>query len=460
MILAKKNVLIIPLIIIVSMHGFTLLQGFDLAQYYRANFFYGQPLTVNSEWETLTSIRIGGGSGEDEFGPHKGHKRSVLNSFGCANINRIGYNVETEDPCLYPSLIKPVTQEFLSKGGIIPSFDFICGDGTLSFCGKFKTLEVDIDWWQNLCWGFFLYAYLPIKRLEVTNISYHNNTRPESPHADEFQDFLTNDFNAALAENCLFPVCTPFCKTSVGDPALFLGWHGYKEMPKNFLSDINGLVEIGVTFPVTNLRNQQIVFSVPAGYEEHWSIGFRLQLEAGVKNWFALGFTGGAYVFLAKKNCLRLYTDCAQSGPIVFQKAHVDVDPRELWDVGGYIKADRFLKGISVLLGYSYTKHEKTRVDVQDCTFLSTLIAEEAAYGLCNVPYRTNQNQIANRTQQLEEWDRHVLHFMFELDLDYLFKTQFAPLVTIAYDYPFTGKNSWKVPMVSGSLGLHIKWDM
>ena len=424
--------------------------AYDLPQRYRAPFFYGQNLHVSGKWESLVSVRGAGGQSKSAYDKH-GNTIPLTNLFGCTNLATVGAHVETACP-----KEKPLTQMFLSKGGIIPQCDLKRDNGHLSFSGRFKTWEVDIDYWQNIMYGLFVYGYLPVRHLEVNEICCNDCTTPDNSCAETISNFLQNDWNNVLAENGLCPSATPFCKTGIGDPAIMLGWSGSHAMPGSFLSELAGLIGAQTTFPVSSLRDQEKIFALPTGYENHWGLGFRLQAQAGVKQWFSLGFTAGTLVFLNKKKCLRMATTCYHTGPIMLERGRADVDPGQLWDIGAYCKVDRLLQGLSIMLGYSYTKQEHTRLAVLDDCFLHSFTQEQCTYGtplnfIC-------KDSIVQTAPQLEPWDVHTLHFMFELDLEPLLNMRFSPVVSFVYDYPFTGKRVYKTDMIGGSFGLHIKW--
>lgn len=431
------------------------LQAIDFPNYYRANFFYGLPLHINKDWESYNSARYGTGETRIANDCH-GNKVSILNTFGLEDVNVLGINVDTNGSCNTPP--KPLTAEYLGPDGVIPSFGFTCNDGKLSFEGKFETWEVDIDWWQNLVYGFYLYTYVPVRHLQITDICYKNLTNPNNPNAAAFQDFLNNEFDAVLQENGLLPLCTPYYKTGLSDPALFLGWHGDKQMPPGFISDLAGLIQTGVTFPTSPLPSPCHIFEVPLGYNNHWGLGFRAQFEAGILGWFGFGVTLGTNVFLDKKQPLRMITSpCAQAGHIMLESGYVAVNPGQMWDIGGYVKADRFLKGFGLLLGYSYTKRERTRLNVKDCNFLHMLKDEQCAYG--TYLNKVTPNSIVNQAQNIAAWDMHVLHIIVELDLEPVLKTRIAPNCSFFFNWIFTGNRSWRTNMLGGTGGLRIKWD-
>lgn len=424
--------------------------AYDLPQFYRAPHFYGHSLSVHDKWESLVSARASKGSTSCAYDAH-GSKIPVFNLYGCSDISRLGFNVETGGECP-----KPLTEQFLAKGGTIPSLNFERNNGKLSFDGSFEMWEVDIEWWQNMMYGLFAYAYLPIRHLETKDICCRDCTTPDNSNAQTFSDFLANDFSNILSENCLCPCATPFEKTGLGDPALMLGWHGNADMPPGLITDISGMIGAHVTFPVSSERSSKNIFSIPTGYEGHWGLGLRIQSQVGIKRWFSLGMTGGALIFLNKKRCHRMITDCGQRGPIILDTGYADVDPGQLWDIGAYLKADRFLKGLSITLGYSYTKKEHTRLAVLDNCFLHTFCQEQCTYGspLTNM----SKNSIVNNACQLREWDVHTLHVMCDLDLEPLLNLRLSPVVSFIYNYPFTGKRVYTTDSIGGSFGLHIKW--
>ena len=153
-----------------------------------------------------------------------------------------------------------------------------------------------------------------------------------------------------------------------------------------------------------------------------------------------------------------MVTSCEQSGPIILEKGFTSVDAGQIWDLGCYVNADRLLKGISLLLGYSYTKRERTKLNVQDCNFLHEFLEGECSYGI--PPTNVSKNSIVNSAQNLAAWDMNVLHFIFELDLDPLLKTKIAPVLTFFYNWLFTGNRSWRVNTIGGMGGLRIKWAL
>ena len=112
------------------------------------------------DWLTSFDFALGFGSthtGRDGDGT----KVPLLDIYGLYPMQALGINVPGKDLSRPGDIV-------LTQLALLPPND---GFATLSYGGKFQIIEANFSFSQNLTCGFFVQAHLPVRRLQITDIT-------------------------------------------------------------------------------------------------------------------------------------------------------------------------------------------------------------------------------------------------------------------------------------------------
>jgi hypothetical protein len=165
-----------------------------------------------------------------------------------------------------------------------------------------------------------------------------------------------------------------------------------------------------------------------------------LQLDAsiGAFEWLTLGIHGDFIPFFSKTKNIRMKTDYNQCGFIKLAQGCAHVKKGFLFDVGAFIKADHFARGLSLLVGYTYSKKYKDELTPENICFFDV--------------------RIVNTDPMLHEWEMHTMHFTLEYDFGRE-GNRTSPRIALFYNWQIAGKMIFKNNMAGGAFGIDIGWD-
>lgn len=422
----------------------------DLPAFYKAPMFQGMPAHKVYNWATRLQITYSQGSTRNSW---NGSERTqpLLSVYGPVDLVKMGVNSEKTGV----TATGETKTQWGTAGQNFATVDkkAMPKDGTLDLLGKFQVRELDFAFQQNLFSGFFCQVHLPIKELSLSGVTYKNLGSEKIGTGNVvIDDFIKNKLPLVLQEHGFTSLATPFGaskKSGISDILINAGWQGHKEDLSKMIKQLGGNLTAGILIPVAQARDENRVFALPLGYNNHYGFTARGYIEGSLWTRFlALGIYGGGIMLLPEERDIRMKTDKDQSGWLVLEKGHAKVDQGSLWDIGGYVKAVP-MAGFSFLLGCSYTSQEPTTLTVHDDKFLSTYIAAQAALQVALV----SKDSIVNSDKRYAGWHTYVLHARvgYEGGLE-----RFSPSVVFFYDYPFEGKYSWKTDLIGGSIGLNV----
>ena len=480
--------------------SFVSLGANDLPVFYRAPLFQAfhdqQP-----DWTTQLSVRFGGG--DTRKGRNVGeHKTDILNIYGPTNISTMGIGLENLDK-------KPETKKYwdndldstsntygintkgLFKEDVIKKLA-LC-DAKIQLSGRIKVYDLGITLKQSIFSGFYGLAYMPIRRVTIDSVCFKNLGSKEIKSDTDVvvDEFLKEVFPKILEENCFgctgettlncndscgcpienssCKVCVEkfFKKTNVPEILLAVGWQGTGSESFGIVDKVRGYVQAGVLIPTSGRVNQDRLFAIPLGYGDFW--GFNCQMGAEVALWkIVLGAHAGVSAFLPSDRSIRMKTDRRQSGWLMLGKGRAKVDRGSVWDLTGYVKADKLYSGFSCLIGYSFTRKEHTDLNLRhkdDC-FLSTLVDfNKNNKVVCNTctedrPIFISREEIVNDDQRFKGWNQQTLHLLAEFDTRTVTDRWFAPIVRVEYSHALYGKRIFSTNVIAGTLGLQMTWNI
>jgi hypothetical protein len=410
------------------------LSGIDLANFYRAPLFQGEAKRNVSDWTTHLEARYAQGSTKKSWDTNE-VETHLFNMYGPFDLRKLADNVEDLDS-------KPNTKAYAE--GEIPTLY----DGKLKFRGKFEIDELDITLQQNLFWGLYLQAHIPIRKLKISEIDYCASVTTNIEH-EKLVNFVDNDLDDILAEFCIEPLKSNFERTQVADVLVSLGWNGHCEFPDSKLSALRGFLQAGIIFPSGSRKDINKVFSIPTGYNKNWGAHVRGNIHATLWKKLVLGANAGASIFWRQTHDQRLATSIEQNGMILLEKGRATTDLGTLWDVTVYAKAEHLVGGLSALAGYSYTQQEDSTLLLRDENPLKTALANSDI---------KNKDEVINSSKHTQQWYQHTLHFYAEYDFGAHGKIFGGPAFRISYDYPVIAKHTFNTDMFGGTASVAIDW--
>ena len=321
----------------------------------------------------------------------------------------------------------------LTQLSLLPTNDDF---GHLSFKGKFKLIEANLSFSQNLSCGFFVQAHLPVRRLEIdditfTDLSPTDCTNGPNQSTPAWQSFLAlfpsilQKYNLSIA---------PFKKTGVGDLSVLFGWtNNYEETQE--MDYVDTTFRIGVLFPTGKKNDINLVFDIANGYGGFYAVPISVDLAVGWYDWFTMGIHAGAMPFLKRKHEVRLKTDIAQSGLIKLAVGQADVHPGVIYEANLYLLADHVVCGFSFLAGYSFAKQNHTTVQPFDTTLFNPMIVSS--------------------DQQFFGWTMHTINLLADYDFA-TYECPWLPHIGAFYNFVIGGKRIFDTNVGGFEFGINF----
>lgn len=431
-------------------------QATDLPVFYKVPYFHGALRKDIRDWATELLVRYGGGNNESTK-----RKTSLFNAFGPVNIVNLGLGLDD-------IATKTTTNNYWGSNGSFstaPAIPCDSPDGKVNFNADIRVRELSLGIKQNLFAGFFVELYAPLRQVQLNGISHTICGNPVIGGVNLETDFMQRDFPLILAENGFSGAYDRnFKQTKFTELMAIVGWEGYDDQSFNIIDAAAGSVQLGFIAPLGDKRDEDRVFAIPLGYNGAFGCNVRAKAEVAFWKVIALGLQAGANIMFPFHREIRMRTDARQNGWIALEKGAVKVDYGTIWDVAGYLKAENFARGLSVILGYSYTKQENTFLNVkEDCDFLQTVVNNALNH---TGPFSTNtyamyinKDDIVNTDRRYHGWDQHALHVYLSYDAANQSKWWLAPKVAFEYAYQLTGRRSFATNMLAGNLGLRSTWQ-
>lgn len=401
-----------------------ILEAHDNAHFYRAPYV---PFEPRFERPGLMSLDVYfGGGGTKKARNSSGQLVALLDLYGSHNMQALGLTLPHDNGpfvnVLRDLAALPAREQF----------------GFLSIEGTFDFLETTISLIHNFKYGFFVQAHLPVRHIEIDTINYRDLSPQDAIfpnyNTPAWQEFLKN-FDAIL--NHYHLKNNQFHHTGPGDLSLLVGWsHNYQETIDLDFIDI--AVQGGILVPTGTRRNQNELFSIALGYNGHWGLPFNLALAIGSYEWLTLGGFLEALFFIPTSATIRMNTHPCQQGLITLNRGNATINKGSIWHTGGYIKADHFSRGLSLLVGYSYALERETHITPYDHTLFN--------------------RATVNSAQIFKGFSMHTLHIGAEYDFTQQ-NWRFGPRIGITYNQPLAGIRTFNAQSTAGIWGLDILWD-
>jgi len=394
--------------------------SYDWPHFYRAAYFPGQPRLAK---EQLSSFDVTFAAGAaDRSRNCNGDTTCLFDIFGATNMQKLGAGV----PCKDPTNPADMALIYLAQQPANGSF------AHLSFGGKFHLAELIFSIPHNFMYGFYGQLLVPVRHMAVRDICF-NDLSPcnsacavNNPVWNMFLNLLPDIFER-------YGLCMrDYSETRAGDISVLFGWAiNYQETV--VLDYIDMGIRTGVIIPTSKEQQSELIFDIPFGYDGHLGIPIMVDASIGLFDWFTAGVYGNYILFFDKTHEVRMKTDPGQCGFLRLAKGCALVSKGDIFDVGGYVLADHFAKGLSLLIGYTYSKKFKdTLTPKNDCIFDPCIV---------------------NTDPTRFEWDMHTMHFGLEFDLAHE-GNRFSPRIGLFYNWQVAGKRVFKTNMVGATVGF------
>lgn len=409
----KLKILIIALITMT-------IHGLDNPHFYKASQFLYKT-RFEEPWLTSGWINFAGGHSENSLNAC-GDETSLLNLYGEQDMVHIAENVPAFILDKNPDCILNILWQKTPKNCF----------GKLQFEGEFKVIDINFNVEQNFLGGFFVQINIPVRKLEINNIRFLDDSSAENAgnvNMADWTSFISN-FKANL--NLYGIIYNNNIKAKgFGDLVMLIGKTvNYENTQKLDFVDITA--KTGVLFPTGKRSDPDQLFSLPTGYDGFWGIPILSTLQIGLFDWLTLGTYLNLLNFFSRTKQMRIKTAQEQNGQIKLLKDCVIVQKGKILTFGTYFEADHIAKGYSVFIGYQFNKEFSTTVSA-----LSKLVNAD----------------IANTDSQLQGWEMQTLNFYLEYDFSN-FENPNRPYLGIGVDIPFRGKNI--IPSKMGTIHLTI----
>jgi hypothetical protein len=305
----------------------------------------------------------------------------------------------------------------------------------IHYDGKFTMLEANLNYTQNFCKGFFLDINVPIKRLEIKDVAF---TRAADTLSGTKATAMRNLLAQLTTAMDAYSLNIADAKTTgLGDIMVSGGWTANNDDIEN-LDFLDTTLKVGVSIPTAKKRDQDKAFELARGHQGNVGVAASFDLGIGFYEWMTLGAHVGGLFFFDKTINMRMQTNKDQSGWLKLLKGDAKVDQGNIWDAGGYLKADHIFKGVSLMFGYNYVHKDKNVLaPVDTVTF-------EASH--------------VNVDPMLQGWRQHALTVTLEYDMAEEGR-RWNPHFSVFYSRPVKGKYIFATDVGGGTAGANIACD-
>jgi hypothetical protein len=416
----------------------TALYSYDNAHFYRATNLFFEP-RIDRDYLTTIDLFFQTGSTSESWNANH-HKVPLFDLYGSNNMHELGVGVPDKD--LSNPLDMILTQLSLTPSRCATSTDSckrIFEFAAYSIDGNFSIMEGIISFMQNWKHGFFFQLHMPVRKLNVRNITFCDisPTDNKCPNINTpiWQTFKDN-FDAILTRYHLSRDC--YSDTTLGDFTALIGWtHSFQQT--ELLDFVDTTFKVGILIPSGDEKNEDLIFSLPSSYNKHIGANIHADFAFGAFDWFTMGGHFDVTIFADKTRSIRMKTGPVQSGIIKLAKGQAKEEEGTLWHTGAYLKADHVLRGLSFLFGYSYAGKNRNYLTPCDTD---------------KYPPST-----VNSDAMLFDWNMHTIHLWLEYD----FAKEnglFGPRISFFYNRPVGGKRVFTTDMFGGNVGLDITWNV
>jgi hypothetical protein len=269
---------------------------------------------------------------------------------------------------------------------------------------------------------FIIGAYLPIRRMQLSNVCFRDLTGNTQDQDLRVKDLLTNDLVANVFR--LGGLCIgPWERSGLGDLTFLAEWVSDFPQAKPFLRNVRLDARLGLTLPTGLKTDEDLLFAVPFGNDGATGIIFAGGLQTFLGRYMRAGVDVELLSLFGNTRERRIKTNIDQSDLLLLEKTCVYKDWGLTQQFNLYVEFWQFLRGVTCKVDYQFTKHGDDQLSVCSNTF---------------------STYIANTARNLEGWTAH--HFIFKLGYDFGYdpskEMRAKPYLALYAKVPVNGRQS------------------
>lgn len=411
--------------LLITFLSFPALLGLPAPIYYQASELNPEPWYERS-W--LSSITLKGRTAIVDSGYNAcGEKTEIFGIYGTDNVQYLTENV--------PSFVVSRTTSYLTT---LPTLRGTSKNfGAMPINAQLIISNWSLELTQNFCHGLYAQAVIPFRRISVHNVhAYNETTQSEGGPSIDWSTFQTlrNNFISTFAAygTCLRNGTVQH----LSDIQLLLGWTRNDDSTY-YLDYVDYSLISGIYAPTSTQVNPANPLQLSTGYDKHLSVPFMANCSIGACNWITIHTYLGAIVITQKKSPMGFMTSLRQNGWVRLTHGCALVKPGTIVQLGGTLKADHVIHGLSLALGVGYDHQDRTTIYPCDLTI---------------------DTSIANADPKLQSWSMLTLHLHGSYDYANYHRPH-APLVTLSADLPVRGKRIFKTDMIGATMQLIVSYS-
>jgi hypothetical protein len=281
-----------------------------------------------------------------------------------------------------------------------------------------RELGISAQYWfpHSFCLGL----YIPFMYMSLNNVGWRDLTQDITATDVMTKQLLTNN----LAQNVTRlggPVINSgWQETGIGDIDIIAKFQRDFPQAKPILTNAQISAYLGLSLPTGKRTNEDLLFSLPFGYDGAPGLLFGGALGLTWKHHFVGGVQLNLTQLIGNSRLRRIKTYQDQTDFLLLAKTSTHIDWGFIQRYRLYLGMYEIIRGLSFDVAYQFLKQNDSTIS------------------LCGNTYITN---IANTTQSLKQWTLHYIIFdlNYNMGYDQTSALAFAPALTFFYQHAFKG---------------------
>ena len=303
-----------------------------------------------------------------------------------------------------------------------------CSQGRLCLQGRYTEWQLHLHnkvFFTIPSWSGFFYAglHIPIRHRSFDEIRCCN----ERCDARAFDRDIGCALGTCVSERIqrLGDLCLEdTSQTGIGDIVGELCWYQDFFRVREHLRNVRLALRGGVSAPTGKSRDENVIFSVPLGFDGAWSLFATIGIDLSFDWSFMMGLEFEIRSLLDHTRTRRVQSDRNQTDFLFLQTACARKKYSPSWKFnlyGGF--ADIYRSGISLFMHYQYLKHDEDTLFIRQGNDFN--------------------HDIVNSAGALDQWSLHNLIFQVRYDAKQLFRgSRIIPQCSLFYKVPVGGRRA------------------
>jgi hypothetical protein len=278
---------------------------------------------------------------------------------------------------------------------------------------------------------FDVSAYLPFRDMEISNVTWSDQTLQISGADLDVREFLTNDI-VSLASSLGGLDLNSWSAHGIGDVTFMFRWHEDFNQFRRNITNVRITGKIGALLPTGLEKDENKSLSLPLGSDGAFGIPVSAAIDLFFKHTLRWGLEVEYLKLFDKTKLRRLKTDSRQTDFLFLNKGLARKRNGSTWKFNLYLGSYHFLSGLSATVNYQYMMHNDDKLFAHSNSF---------------------SNAIINSAENLKEHSFH--NFVFQLNYDFFENYKefiIKPQLMFFYKIPFAGRRE----ILSDTFGLEF----